>query len=161
MNTIVRRVQMVAACLATLLGARAATAQTSHPHEAAADSAAIVTVAERFHSALAEGDSAGVDALLSPSATVIESGEFETRTDYLRHHLSADIAFTRAVRGTRLVRRVTQDGSAAWIVSTSRSTGTFNGRPVDSEGAELMVLTRGAAGWHIAAIHWSSHRKAP
>jgi hypothetical protein len=54
-----------------------------------------------------------------------------------------------------------QDGNMAWVASTSETTGSFNGRAVNSEGAELMVLTKGPSGWRIVAIHWSSRRRTP
>lgn len=142
-----------------LAGGRSAAAQPSHASRPAADSAAIVDVVTRFHAALEHGDSAGAAALLDQRAVVLESGEYESRDDYLRHHLAADIAFARTVRSSRQVRRVAQAGDGGWVVSTSRAAGTFSGRPVDSEGAELMVLARTSAGWRIAAIHWSSHRR--
>jgi ketosteroid isomerase-like protein len=148
-----------AAYLAAVVTPRDTVAQVVATPGGAADSAAVVRTVDRFHAALSLGDSATVAALLDPSAVVLESGEYEPRSDYLHHHLPADIAFARAVPSTRQVRRVTQSDGAAWVVSTSRASGTFNGRPVNSEGAELMVLTRTATGWRIAAIHWSSHRR--
>ena len=39
---------------------------------------------------------------------------------------------------------------------TSRTTGTYRERAINSAGAELMVLSRTADGWNIRAIHWSS-----
>lgn len=142
-----------------LMGGRSAAAQPTRAGRPAADSAAIVGVVNRFHAALERGDSAGATALLDQRLDVLESGDHETRDDYLRHHLAADIAFARTVRSSRQVRRVEQAGDGAWVISTSRAKGTFAGRPVDSEGAELMVLARTPAGWRIAAIHWSSHRR--
>ena len=51
-------------------------------------------------------------------------------------------------------------GDAAWVTSTSTTVGSFNGRAVNSTGAELMVLSKDTAGeWRIRAIHWSSHRR--
>src|ERR671932_192849 len=50
--------------------------------------------------------------------------------------LPADIAFARAVRSWRHVERVSIVGDAAWVVSTSRARGTFEGRAVNSVGAE-------------------------
>jgi hypothetical protein len=47
----------------------------------------------------------------------------------------------------------------AWVVGTSTTRGEYRGRPVNSAGAELMVLTRTPHGWRIAAIHWSSRRR--
>jgi hypothetical protein len=144
--------------LAALAVTRGAEAQPSHPR-GAADSVRVVRVVEQFHASLAAGDSVAAAALLDSAVVVLESGDFETRADYLRHHLPADIAFARAVRGTRELRRATLSGNNAWVVSTSRTAGAFEGRAVDSEGAELMVLTRSPDGWRIAAIHWSSHRR--
>ena len=40
---------------------------------------------------------------------------------------------------------------------TSRTLGAYRGRAIDSQGAELMVLTREGSRWKIRAIHWSSH----
>jgi ketosteroid isomerase-like protein len=115
-------------------------------------------VVDQFHHALAQGDSATAAGLLHGDVIVLESGALETRADYLRHHLPADIAFARAVRTDRRLHRLTQRGDVAWVASTSRTTGEFDGRAVDSDGAELMVLHRTPTGWRIASIHWSSRR---
>ena len=125
----------------------------------AADSADVAGTLERWQRALAAGDSVAVLALLAPDAIVLESGEVETREEYRRHHLAADIAFVRAVRTARSPTRIVVQGDAAWATSTSTTEGAFRGRPVNSAGAELMVLTRAADGWRIRAIHWSSHSR--
>lgn len=96
--------------------------------------------------------------LLAPDAVILESGAAETRNDYEKYHLTEDIAFSRAVTSTNSTLAVHLEGNAAWVSSTNRATGTFNGRQVNSAGAELMVLTNYAAGWRIRAIHWSSHK---
>ena len=142
-----------------LTSGRSADAQPTPESKLVADSAAIVEIVGRFHAALEHGDSAGAATLLDERAVILESGELETRDDYLGHHLTADIAFARTVRSSRQLRRVQQAGDGAWVVSISRAVGTFAGRPVDSEGVELMTLVRTSAGWRIAAIHWSSHRR--
>ena len=124
----------------------------------ATDSGAVVAIATQFHQALARGDSAAASNLLANAVVVLESGELERRADYLGHHLPADIAFAKAVPSMRTVRQVTVVGDAAWIVATSSASGTFEGRAVQSEGAELMVLRRGGGSWRIVAVHWSSRR---
>jgi hypothetical protein len=48
-------------------------------------------------------------------------------------------------------------GDVAWTSAVSTTRGTYRGKAVSSTGAESMVLTRGAEGWTISAIHWSSH----
>jgi ketosteroid isomerase-like protein len=120
------------------------------------DSAAVAAVVDRFHTALAEGDSAAVAHLLAPDALILENGGVETRAEYLGGHLRGDIAFARAVAPERAPTRVVVAGDAAWAVSTSIARGEFRDRPVNSAGAELMVLRRTDGGWRIAAIHWSS-----
>jgi Protein of unknown function (DUF3225). len=123
------------------------------------DSAAVAAVIERYHHALAAGDSALALTLLADDVVVLESGGVETRDEYRSHHLPADIQFARAVPSTRGATRVVTRGDVAWASSTSRTRGEFRGRSIDSVGAELMVLVRTADGWRIAAIHWSSRSR--
>jgi ketosteroid isomerase-like protein len=125
----------------------------------ASDSADVAHTVERFHQALARSDSAGVLALLAPTATILESGDVESVGEYRANHLPADIEFARTVKGVRTPTRVMVHGDAAWAIATSITQGSFRGRAINSAGAELMVLTRSPGGWRIAAIHWSSHRR--
>ena len=118
-------------------------------------------VVEQFHAALAAGDTSAVATLLDTGAIILESGELETRAEYLAHHLAADIEFTRAVNAVRQLRHAEERDGIAWVASTSRAAGQFDVRAVDSDGAELIVLARSVAGWRIVAIHWSSHRHRP
>lgn len=126
--------------------------------ETAPDSAAILATVAGFHAALAAGDSTGALALLAPDAIILESGELESRAEYAAHHLGADIEFARAVPSLRMTTLVRQEGGIAWVAAISTARGTFRDRPIASQGAELMVLGRTAAGWRIRAIHWSSRR---
>ena len=130
-----------------------------NPQAEAVDSAAAIAAVESFHRAIVKGDSAAAVALLHPDVVVLESGDLETRKEYLGHHLGADMAFAKAVPEQRTLRSVTVAADAAWVVSTNRTVGTFQGRAIDSEGAELIVLRKTSGKWTIAAIHWSSHRK--
>ena len=123
------------------------------------DSAAVAAVVLQFHAALEAGDSSAALALLSSDAVILESGAVETREQYRSGHLRSDIAFAQAVRPERSAIHVVVRGDAAWATSTSRSRGEFRGRPVDSEGAESMVLMREADGWRITRIHWSTRNR--
>jgi uncharacterized protein (TIGR02246 family) len=123
------------------------------------DSAAVASVIERFHAALASGDSAAALALLAPDVTVLESGGLETRDQYRSHHLPGDMQFAKAVPLARTPITVTLAGDVAWATSTGVTQGEFRGRAVNSSSAELMVLTRSAGGWLIRAIHWSSRAR--
>ncbi len=155
--------------LAPALLAGAAALHARDPAPAAAretgaqrsDSAEVAATVDRFHRALAAGDSAGALALLTEDVQVLESGGVEDRAEYRSHHLGADIEFARAVPGERGPVRVRVRGDVAWASSTSTTRGTFRGRPVHSAGAELMVLVRAPFGWRIAAIHWSSRARRP
>lgn len=126
-----------------------------------ADSAAVAAVVDRYHRALSDGDSATAVALLANDAIILESGDVETREEYRAHHLSADIEFARAVPSVRGPVRVAIHGDVAWAISTAKTHGTYRGRPIDSQGAELMVVTREAERWKIRAVHWSSHALRP
>lgn len=123
------------------------------------DSAAVVEVIERYHAALAAGDSATAMSLLAPDAVVLESGGIESREEYRSHHLAADMAFAKAVPRERGPIQVRVDANTARAASTSVTRGTFRDREIDSQGAELMVLRRTDRGWRIEAIHWSSRNR--
>lgn len=129
----------------------------------ASDSTAVIATVEKFHASLAAGDSTAALASLSDGVQILESGGIEDRTHYRDHHLAADIAYAKAAPSRRTVDQVTVYGDAGWVVSTSITTGEVNGRAVNSQGAELMVLVRTPQGWKIAAVHWSSRtrRAAP
>lgn len=124
------------------------------------DSARVVAVVARFHQGLRSGDSASALQLLDREAIVLESGDAETRAEYRAHHLPEDIKFARAVQSKESLLKVSVSGNTGWVASTSTSDGTFEGRPINSSGAELIVLRRTSAGWKITAIHWSSHRRS-
>lgn len=131
------------------------------PAAAAQDTAAVAATVDAFHAALARGDSTGALALLAPDVIILESGDREDLTEYRAHHLAADIEFSRGVPSTPGSRAIVVQGETAWVSATSRSSGTFRGRSINSAGAETMVLSRTRDGWRIRAIHWSSHAIRP
>lgn len=132
---------------------------TPVPITAETDSAAVAATVEAYHAALATGDTAAAMSLLARNAVILESGGIETREEYRAHHLAADIAFARSVPRERGPLDVRVLGDVAWAASTSVSRGNYRGREIDSQGAELMVLTRTGDRWLIDAIHWSSRNR--
>jgi|SRR5437762_2402579 len=122
------------------------------------DATEITRAVEGFHGALALGDRTAALALLAPDALILESGESQMRAEYEREHLAEDIAFVSATKTERSPLVIRQDGNVAWTTATSKTTGTFKGRKIDSTGVELIVLTKGGSGWRIHAIHWSSRK---
>ena len=138
--------------LASLVLATAAVASASE-----APDPQIAATVDAFHDALTKGDRAAVMALLAPDAQILEGGHAESREEYEKGHLAADIEFAQAVQSKRENVVARQEGSAGWVTSSSRVSGNFKGRDVNSAGAELIVLTKTPDGWRIRAIHWSSH----
>ena len=111
-----------------------------------------------FHEALSRGDGPAAMKLLAPDAVIMEGGGIETRAEYESHHLAADMEFAKAIPSTRTNVAVQVNGDTAWLTSASRTEGTFKDKPVNSRGAELIVLAKTSDGWRIRAIHWSSQR---
>lgn len=126
-----------------------------------ADSTAVAAVIERYHRALAAGDSVSALELLTHDVMILESGGAETREEYRSHHLPSDIQFARAIQSKRGPVTVSVRGDVAWGISTSTTQGQFRERAINSAGAELMVLSRESDGWRIRAIHWSSRTRRP
>ena len=125
------------------------------------ESAEVVAVVEKFHRALVAGDSTAALQLLADDAVMLEAGSVESRSEYGKNHLPADIEFEKGVSTKRSPIRVIVRGDTAWATSTSEVVGTFQGKPVNFVGAESMVLTREPGGWRIRAIHWSSRAIKP
>ena len=166
----VRLSAFAAASIVFLLTAALVSAQDLRPisdalqvtrRVAPGDSAAVAAVIERYHKALAAGDSATALTLLAPDAVILESGGVESREEYRGHHLPADISFARAIASSRGKLNVVVRGDVVWASSTSVTQGKYRDRQINSAGAELMVLSREADGWKIRAIHWSSRTRKP
>lgn len=122
--------------------------------EASKSAAAAV---DSFHAALARGDTSAALALLADDALIFESGEAErSKAEYAGHHLGADAAFSKAVPARLTGRTARADGGLAWVASERRVKGTYNGKAMDRQMTETMVLRRVPAGWQITHIHWSS-----
>ena len=116
-------------------------------------------VLEAFHQALKSGDQDSVLDLLLPDIVILESGGAETsRAEYASHHLGADMKF--AVGTERSVEQTwsVQEGAVAWILNSTRTTGTYGEREIDSRGVETVILKRVDNSWKIAHLHWSSRR---
>jgi ketosteroid isomerase-like protein len=144
--------------ITTVLCLAAATA-AAQPAAPAGDEAGVLEAVRSFHGALTAGDTAKAMSLVADDAVFLEAGGVETRAQYEKDHLPADIAFEKGVTIKRTPIRVTVAGDTAWAWSTSEMVGTFQGRAIDSLGGELMVLTRTPAGWRIRAVHWSGRAR--
>jgi ketosteroid isomerase-like protein len=125
----------------------------------AGDEAAVRAVVVRFHTAVNTGNAAAAMAVVAPDATFLEAGSIETRAEYEKDHLPADIDFEKSVPMTRGALRIVVSGDAAWATCTTELKGTFQGRAIDSIGTEMMVLSRAPGGWQIRAVSWSSRAR--
>ena len=112
-----------------------------------------------FHEALKSGDREAALELLLPETLILEAGRAQTVEEYAEHHLAADMAFSQATSREILEQSDQTVEGVAWVVTRSRTTGSFKEREVDSTGVETVVLHHVKAGWRIAHVHWSSAKK--
>ena len=82
------------------------------------ESAEVLAVVEKFHTALTTGDSSTAMQLLADDAVMLEAGSVETRSEYEKNHLPADIEFEKGVSTKRSPIRVVVRGDTAWASST-------------------------------------------
>jgi ketosteroid isomerase-like protein len=123
---------------------------------AGVDESPEVVVAD-FHTALAAGEREAALARLDPDVLIFESGGAElSRDEYAAHHFGADMAFSAATQRTIVDQQSGEIGDSAWVLTQSKTTGTFREKAIDSRGTETMLLRRGTDGWRIIHIHWSS-----
>lgn len=119
------------------------------------------TAVGSFYEALASGDRDRVLALLDPGVVIFEQGGAEmSRDDYASQHLDEDIEFSRTTRRKVVDQQAHAQGKFAWVLTTSETSGSFQGKDVSSRNVETMILEKTSQGWRIAHIHWSSHRKS-
>jgi ketosteroid isomerase-like protein len=64
--------------------------------------------------------------------------------------------FAQATKEEVVAREAGVSGDAAWVLTRSRTTGTFREKKIDLRGTETMLLRKSADGWRIVHIHWSS-----
>jgi len=128
------------------------------PQHSPADVAAVL---ESFYGAIKRGDPAAAMSVIAHDALFVESGKLETREQYEKNHLPADIDFEKQVTGKRDPLRITFKDDAAWVIATTTYDGKFEGAPVQFVSAQLMVLSKDADAWKIRSIHWSSRPLEP
>lgn len=154
--------------LAAVLAVSAPAAMAHEPAAAPASARVVdeaaapaIAVVDAFHAALGSGERDAALALLTDDVMVLEEGGAErSRDEYAGHHLPADMTFAAATEAEITGRVAWVEGDIAWVLTEGRTSGAFNGRPVDRLTAETMILHRQAEGWRIRHIHWSSRAPA-
>lgn len=121
--------------------------------------AEVRTVLEAFYAAMKNADNAGAMSHIADDAVFVEGGRLETREEYEKDHLPADISFEKQVSGKRGEWKITIEDNTAWAIATTEYDGIFDGAPVSFTSAQLAVLSRDGGAWRIRSIHWSSRRR--
>lgn len=118
----------------------------------------VISVALGLHAALAAGDSARATSPLADDAVTLEASRIENREEDRSSHMGHATEHWAAVRRERgpFTGAVMGDAGAH---STLVVEGRRGDSDVDLEAAELVVLSRGADGWIIRAVHGSTRRR--
>jgi len=113
-------------------------------------------IANALYPALQSGDVEAVNKLLADDVLIIEGGHAQTsKAEYMGGHMKADMAFvpnmTREILGTNSG----QGGDRAWVVTHSRTFGSYKGKDYDEMGRSFFLLRRDGDTWKIAVIEWA------
>lgn len=162
-----RRIALLAlACLGAVpatgqaqsAAAKPPTANGGAIQDAARDVAMIKSIVNDFHRALEENYRQGVLNLLEDRVIIFEGGFIDAgQIQYDEQHLGEDLAYSATMRYQLIHREAYVSGDLGYVISQGRSVGRFQGRQMQYNGTETMILRRGPAGWKIAHIHWSGH----
>lgn len=134
---------------------------TREPQGSAAAPGSPRTVAQALHAALAAGDASAVEAMLDPKVLILESGGAErSRAEYAAHHMKSDMAFLKNAQYTLLRQSGDSVGDLAWVATEARIATRSGDGPVALMSTETLVLERGAEGWKVVHVHWSSRPAA-
>lgn len=119
-------------------------------------------VLEAFHAAVVRGDAAAAADALDETLLVFEEGWVDAgKAAFVRDHLPEDIAYLKTMTETQVSRTGGVSGDLAWIATQGRMQGVHDGKPVDRDTAETVILKRTNGVWKIVQIHWSSHARKP
>jgi len=126
---------------------------------ATSDIGAAESALDAFHAALAAGDREAALARLAPEVVIFEAGGAElSRDEYAEHHLDADMEFLAATSTSLVDRRSGAGGDLVWVLTRTKTSGSFRGKDVATSGVETALLARSPDGWRITHLHWSSRR---
>jgi ketosteroid isomerase-like protein len=150
----------------------AQTAPHKHDHPTAASSGADINVpaaakdavatVDRFSAALSSGALAKAGKELDPNVLILESGGADrSAAEYHAGHAKADAEFLKTAHQRLRRRSAHASGDFAWVASEGELHLQKDGKPATVLSTETMLLQRGASGWKIVHIHWSSRRKDP
>jgi ketosteroid isomerase-like protein len=116
-------------------------------------------VAKSFQQALQRGDRDAVLALLSPEATISESGQTQSREAYAADHLSGDIAFLKSSSVTPLSMVSMPMGGTAMVGSESMIAIHARTQPSAVSSRELLTLKIRGRQWKISSVQSQSEEQ--
>jgi hypothetical protein len=130
--------------------------QRIYPENSGAETDAGKVITE-FHNALKLGDKTKARSLLGDNIIVFEGGSVESSADeYANHHMLSDMKYLAKIKTEVLTHNVKIVGDIAHSMSQTKSTGQVEGKYINSEGLESMVLQKNNNKWKIVHIHWSN-----
>ncbi len=113
------------------------------------------SVADALDAALRNGDSDAVAGILADDVLILEGGHAQkSRADYMNGHMKSDMAFLPNVTSTILEREVRQAGDLAWVITHSRTQGSYQDKEIDQLSREMLVMKHDGHNWRVTLIHW-------
>lgn len=114
-------------------------------------------VITQFHLAIKKGYKKTARLLLADNVIIFEGGNVErSADDYANHHMLADMKYLAKVSTEVLEHSVNVIGDMAYSTTRTKFTGQIQGKYINSEGMESMVLQKKEGKWKIVHIHWSN-----
>jgi len=112
-------------------------------------------VANALYMALRTGDEDAVEKILAEDVLILEGGHAQTsRADYMGGHMKSDMAFLPNVNSATLDRKVNQAGDLAWVITHSRTQGSYRDKEIDELSREMLVMKHDGHNWRVTLIHW-------
>lgn len=148
MKSLIRRMSMLAASLATLGVASPSTAQTAEEQ--------VRTAVAAYNRAFVGKDLPALKSLLAADIVLYEHSVKNIGLDDVwDHHLRPEVEAFEGTRAEFTDVRVWAEPDMALVTRQYAITATMNGRPIDARGNETMVWTRRDGQWRVTHIHYS------
>lgn len=126
-----------------------------YPANSGADTQAGKVISQ-FHQAIKKGFQKKARYLLADNVIIFEGGQVERSADeYANHHMLADMKYLANIQTQVLEHSVKVVGDIAYSMTRTKSTGQYQGKYINSESMETMVLHKEDGKWKITHIHWS------
>lgn len=116
------------------------------------DDRTVTQIVERYHAALAAGDTTAVKGMLAPGATRIQRGEV-VKIDM--PIILGEVRWERAITRDSIQRKSRVMGWSAVVISTSKVASRGNPALLSGTEAESIVLSKFVKTWFIEVIHTS------